>query len=231
MDFISDEITHCWAAFDGSHARPIWDDSTYEYLRETYVDIVNDDDDDKILDLKDAKNGLRVPYEARYIPGKSRGLFATEDIPKGTLMWDESDHVFFDNEEDWYDYLDEIGYDMACDIIQWAYVESCSQTTNNKDDDNDNDHCYQVAVDLGPSSLINTAEESIVNFVACSDMSEDVRSTIPGCSSGDATYATRDIKAGEEILTTIDKEKDGEIYWFADTVWYAWEFLSLGEEL
>jgi SET domain len=33
------------------------------------------------------KSGFRVPVEIRYSPGKGRGLFALEDVPKGTLVW------------------------------------------------------------------------------------------------------------------------------------------------
>mmetsp|Transcript_7988 Transcript_7988/g.9137 ORF Transcript_7988/g.9137 Transcript_7988/m.9137 type:complete len:145 (+) Transcript_7988:83-517(+) len=118
------EITHCWEAYDGGRNRPLWNATTYEFLREKYVE--NVDKYQQLLDLEEQESGgLSFPFETRYVPGKGRGIFATSDLPKGTLMWDEYDHAMFHHLDDWDEFLHEIGYDLACDVIQWAYVEPC----------------------------------------------------------------------------------------------------------
>jgi len=230
--YIADEISHCWEAFDGSIARPLWNASVYEYLREKYVDIV--DEEEEQIGLEDAMNGgLLIPFEARHTPEKGRGLFAAADITKGTIMWNEEDHAIFKDEDEFDEFLDEIGYDLACDIIQWAYVEPCKIY-----DPKAAESCYHVGVELGPSSLINTVNDKKnekPNFLNCPEMDDALRKEIIGCSTdmAYAAYATRDIKEGEEILTNYKAfDNDAELEWFDDKVWYAWFPDSLlGEEL
>uniref|UniRef100_A0A7S3V5V9 Uncharacterized protein n=1 Tax=Chaetoceros debilis TaxID=122233 RepID=A0A7S3V5V9_9STRA len=64
--------------------RPIISQSTWRHARELYHAGANNHPS-KVL-----SDGFFVPVEAKKAPGKGRGIFATEDIEKGTLIWNPS---------------------------------------------------------------------------------------------------------------------------------------------
>lgn len=80
-------------------------------------------------DLEDySVGGMVVPFEVRYDPDKGRGLYAAEDIKKGTRVWDESHFHWFDKDEDYLAFLRYLPPTLQCDIILWTYPAKGSTT-------------------------------------------------------------------------------------------------------
>ncbi|KAL3905368.1 MAG: hypothetical protein SGILL_009706 [Bacillariaceae sp.] len=65
-------------------------------------------------------NGLQVPYQVRDHPDHGRGLYAVDDIPQGTLVW-QGELASFDHPRDFVAFLRYLPQDLQCDVILWAY--------------------------------------------------------------------------------------------------------------
>ena len=78
--------------------RPIISQSTWRHARELYHGVNNHPS--KVL-----SDGFFVPVEAKKAPGKGRVFFATEDIEKGTLIWNPSREAHFTTPAAFKDYL------------------------------------------------------------------------------------------------------------------------------
>eukprot|EP00568_Trieres_chinensis_P012881 CAMPEP_0183296544 /NCGR_PEP_ID=MMETSP0160_2-20130417/4046_1 /TAXON_ID=2839 ORGANISM="Odontella Sinensis, Strain Grunow 1884" /NCGR_SAMPLE_ID=MMETSP0160_2 /ASSEMBLY_ACC=CAM_ASM_000250 /LENGTH=230 /DNA_ID=CAMNT_0025458163 /DNA_START=71 /DNA_END=763 /DNA_ORIENTATION=+ len=190
-------VTGCWNL---DFPRPIWDQSTWVLLRETYRDIVG-------LELSSIPNhhdsGFFIPYEVHLTDGKGRGVFATEKITKGQKVWTERHTAQFheDQEEEFRSFLAAIPYELACDILQWAYVQK-------------KDGSYAASVDLDDCSYLNHARDG--NNVV---------------ETWDATVAGRDIEVGEELLTDYTSfDEDGKLIWFDDLADLAWDKDDSGDD-
>jgi len=219
--------------------RPIWNPSVYHMMREIYVDTVTVDAASFEVNnnASEAARAMHIPYSVDYIPKKGRGIISTEFIPKYTTVWSASDHAVFESQPHFKRFLERIGYDLACDVLMWAYVEPCEivdydklfNTTTGKllntTISADDDVCFQVGVELGDASLINGVNVAQIENVAwCTDFNVDGKTAIDCKGDTMGMIATRDIQPGEEILIDYDEFSfDNQLLWFDRLYDKAWD--------
>merc|ERR1711935_826390 len=73
------------------------------------------------IDLKYG-SGIKVPFMVGHSPGRGRGVFATKDIPKGTLIWKSQFTASLDEGMQFRKFLSVLPDDMVCDLIMWCYT-------------------------------------------------------------------------------------------------------------
>lgn len=98
-------------------------------------------------------NVFSVPVEVRAIPHIGRGIFATEDISEGTMIYKPTNAAEFssnDSIRDFLAYLIRQKFKFACDSLMWSYSVMASPPNKNKQDD------YIVCIDIDDSSLFNS---------------------------------------------------------------------------
>lgn len=134
----------------------------------------------------------KVPIEVRHTPGMGRGLYATAFIPKETKLWDNRYTARIKSECEGRRFVAELTNDQACNIVMWGYVTDHGTGK------------LEWGIDLDPASFINEADSA--DQVNAEDRIEDPsRATQPG---GHSTWSTRDIEAGEEILSSYDELRE-----------------------
>jgi hypothetical protein len=109
-------------------------------------------------------------------------------VKRGDLVWDRSQHAQFVDEASFRRFLLSISYELACDVLQWAYIE---------EDDEDEAIC---AVEFDDGVYVNNGGETSL-FVL----------------NGMGLVALRDVEAGEEILINYDRSgflSDNTTPWF-----------------
>mmetsp|Transcript_1863 Transcript_1863/g.2125 ORF Transcript_1863/g.2125 Transcript_1863/m.2125 type:complete len:254 (+) Transcript_1863:456-1217(+) len=189
----------------------------YSMKKNIYDNNNNDDDDDERRNMAHTitvteynPNSFLVPVEVRMIsPSIGRGVFALEDISKGTLIWRPSNAAEFPTKETYRDFfvylIQQDATHLGCDVLIWAYT---TRINKNK---------YIACADFDPSSLINSADGVGVDeddYDYNDDMDEyeyenanigeldnnvhGEERTVYGCQVG-SIYALRNIKAGEEL--------------------------------
>jgi len=143
-----------------------------------------------------------IPVVSKVSPGRGRGVFAAEDIKKGTRVWtSKHQSAQFRDGESYRKFLAAIPADFACDVIMWAYVHDLGEN-----DELD----LTISCDLDEGSFINSAgwdDGAVANIGCIDDMEEafvdeyiDEEYRDSGCPEN--LFALQNIKAGEEILCT-----------------------------
>lgn len=161
--------------------RPIHNQETWLHMRKVYRHIVGLDETDV------SKSGWNVPFDVKLYKKKGRGVSATKLIPKGTLVWSAAPQsARFTTGSQYRKFLSHLRPDVACDVIQWAYVIKLDPSKKANDASS-----ARIGVDLDEGSLMNTASDKKAN-VACP--------TDERCTSDMKLFAVRDIQPGEEIL-------------------------------
>lgn len=167
--------------------RPIYDTSTWLYLRQTYEDVVGSGRSSihKALSGIDVMgDSLEHPIPAQdatsinvfKVSKKGRGIRASRDIKEGENMWSDMYLAAFYDARDFNRYLAVIPTQLACDVILWKYDH----------DQSPSDFFFSVNLDL--SSFCNDGGSSDSNII-----------WQYGLIANDFV-ASRDISAGEEIL-------------------------------
>jgi hypothetical protein len=211
-----------------STARPVPTAASWEYMRETYRIVVGDKS--TIPNERASKSagfpGLEVV--ARQSPGKGRGVFSAQFIPKGTLVWSSIYTARFPDGNSYRQYLLSLSPDLACEVLPWAYVEPVLNKEDADKEDGDNnklkyeDLPLYISLDLTIGSLINAAPlyDKDAGFDDRTQYEYEGR-LIPrewegyanaGCIPNDSEigcdghndYALRHIYPGEEILMNYD---------------------------
>eukprot|EP00555_Chaetoceros_dichaeta_P015170 CAMPEP_0198264264 /NCGR_PEP_ID=MMETSP1447-20131203/14985_1 /TAXON_ID=420782 /ORGANISM="Chaetoceros dichaeta, Strain CCMP1751" /LENGTH=335 /DNA_ID=CAMNT_0043953145 /DNA_START=17 /DNA_END=1024 /DNA_ORIENTATION=+ len=185
---------------------PIHNQSTWMLLRGVYHGIVGNENSS--ISPLSHEFGIRVPFEARRVTGKGRGVFATESVKKGDLVWNSRQTAVFTKAEDYREFLISISPGLACDVTQWAYIKDRNVGYDGilldelLDEDNGKED-YVISVDLDEGILMNdgyyyntTDHESEVQNVGC--VPDAAEETPGGCIKN--VFALRDISAGEELL-------------------------------
>ena len=146
---------------------------------------------------------------------KGRGVYAKEDISRGTLLLDVENKVgVFNDAMQWRTFTYELGMqdaETACNFMEWCWIQNVEKKDN--DDDNetreDDDLRYEptVFVAFDESGLINNAEwgEEEAN-VWCRVLLEDERDTWSACRF--QYHASKDFAAGDGILMNYSEIKD-----------------------
>ena len=144
--------------------RPIISQSTWRHARAELYHGVNNHPS-KVL-----SDGFFVPVEAKKAPGKGRVFFATEDIEKGTLIWNPSREAHFTTPAAFKDYLmqlyTKVGNDFVCDALNFVYVQKVKKKKSADGDvDIDEDGVDfemqpVISIDLDEGGLCNNYDES-----------------------------------------------------------------------
>ena len=134
---------------------PTLDD--WNFLRQTYKEIVVDDDDttSKLLPWEEdlvpptlgysfgggdedgddeeekKRHPIPPPYYAKLSPGKGRGLFASHFIPKGSLVHDGTiSDVIFPSAHKFREYIFSLPRNYACDAAEWVGCNNLNKMVN-----------------------------------------------------------------------------------------------------
>jgi hypothetical protein len=163
------------------------------------------------------KHGFQFPIEIKFQPNIGRGVFAKTDIPKGSLLYVSTNNAAFFNGQTYRNFINALPPKLACDVTIWAFVRWVSLETEEND-------VHMVCVDLDEGSFVNSSDDdSQYNMALGNDKGtlyqeaaeEEERELWYGCKM--KFWASRDIKAGEEIRASYNDfvERDG------------WRFLTL----
>ena len=177
--------------------RPVLSHNDWVLLRKAYRRVVGTKS--TILPTDDV-DGFHVPIIAQVTPDKGRGVFAAKVISKGSLVWSpQHQSAQFLDAHSFRQFLASIPPDMACDVLQWAYVEDLGENGMSN---------LIMSCDLDEGSYMNTGgwDDGIEANVGCD---EELEAQL-GVDCGHNYYALRDIQAGEEILcdyATFDAPK------------------------
>jgi hypothetical protein len=171
-------------------SRQIPTDSTWMLLRGAYQAVVGPVY--STISPLSMKDGFQVPVFVEFVEAKGRGVFATNHVKEGTVIWKNLQSASFYDGEEYRRFLASIPPPLACDVIEWNYIE----LEHARDPD-----FLRISVDLDAGSLINTV----------SYQGENNLEMTPGVGpEGRMSYvvASRDIQAGEEL---IQDYKDFEV--------------------
>jgi len=156
-------------------------------------------------------NGLVAPYEIKHTADKGRAVFATSKIKAGEPVWYPVQHAVFRKKEDFRTFLSALSFDLACDVLMWAYAESCDCLYVPTPE------CYAATLELDEGSFLNTISVGQEPNIASNG---EFNSTD---GSWGFNFASRDIEPGEELVMDYKTfDEDGELDWFDEMVDEAW---------
>jgi hypothetical protein len=169
-----------------SSERPIHSQQEWKQAIKIYESIVQDSKLDPV------NNGFSVGFEAKQADKfKGRGVYATQPIKKGDLVWSTKRTARFDNGDDYKLFLSQLETAFACDVIQWAYVQDVNDNIEGEEEE------LNISVDLDEGCFCNgEGFDSLPGNVGCHE-GEAVKFE-GGCKSN--YFALVDIKAGEEFV-------------------------------
>jgi hypothetical protein len=187
-------LVDLWAHFDFEknwvHPRPIYTIETWRTLRQAYLDTVGSRKSSIPSLEDDESSSFSVAVNVQYAAEKGRGIFAAQDIPRGQHIWSSKQTALFDNREDYKAFLERLEVDIACDVLQFAYVQALPELMGQKDN-------TRISVDLDDMTFIN---QIIYDWeepdAGCFPEWEDLYPG--GCERN--LFALRHIQKGEEIL-------------------------------
>ena len=163
----------------------------------------------------DNNNGMAFiqnMYEVRFdTDNHRRAVYATEDIPSGTQIWQPSTTVQFYPMVQYYRFLEQIlvagDNAMACDIVDWTYNTNDGKMLCIAFDD----MSMMNGIDID-FSMMSGNDHSIEQTIMMSKVNIGWKPTKKeynlytydfGCQDGGSLFATRDIKKGEGTFTII----------------------------
>ena len=65
--------------------------------------------------------GMLVPFEVKYSDERGRGVYATEEIEAGTVIWKTTHEYHFHDADSFTAFLKYLPPSLQCDVILWAY--------------------------------------------------------------------------------------------------------------
>jgi hypothetical protein len=215
--------------------RPILDESAWTILRTAYRTVAFADEAESAAATPAAgahgavsrtasRTGFRTAVSARPTPdGKGRGVFADGPIRRGELVWSPVPHTArFSTGAAFRAFLSLLPPDLACDVLQWAYVQDVADERRRPDPTaptgevdgldptgsrpaHGAGRTLRISVDLDEGSYMN-GEEDDPNIGCRFDSAEQA---IGGAGVSCLQFvALRDISAGEELLCSY-----GEFAW------------------
>ena len=160
-----------------------YNDTTWSFLRESYRLALGETGSIDASSFEESfEEGFEVDYEVRNYLSRGRGIYVTEPVELGELIYYvDYDHAEFPDERTFQNFLERLPFSLQCEIILWAYVEGSSHEG------------YRVAVELNDGSFINHGE-----------ITEEINAAEINISC-DGLCALRDIEAGEQILMNYSK--------------------------
>ncbi|GFH44265.1 hypothetical protein CTEN210_00739 [Chaetoceros tenuissimus] len=164
-----------------SEKRPLPREEIWIHAQQTFENILNDFS--KNTNVKATRrDGFHVAHEAKYTISKGRGIFAAQDIPKGTLVWSTRRTIFFASGSLYRKFLIDINRNFVCDFIEWSWVQTFQDGTS------------RIAIALDDGSLCNDAGDTA--NIGCNE--EFSKLYKGGCVHN--YIALHDIKFGDELL-------------------------------
>ena len=100
--------------------RPIHSYTDWLFARSLYRDIVGRSQSSIGSSDGDVKNGFQYKVEAKQAPPKGRGIFALEDIKKGSLIWSTRMTARFRDGSSYRKFIFGLEAGFACDVLQWG---------------------------------------------------------------------------------------------------------------
>lgn len=194
----------------------IHNESTWTHLRAAYVAVMGEESTINAT----YRSGIRVPFKIDYSPGRGRGVFAMEDISKGTLLWSGQEHTAaLTTGKQFRQFLSVLPDVLVCDLANWCYTSEETATSGDvSPDDEEYKHVIECDLDEGEcqrqvsdeniisfstlrsdysiGSLINAYDVKEEHNLGCTD---DVVEDLNLCSHN--LYALRNIRKGEELVT------------------------------
>lgn len=196
--------------------RPIPDEATWQMLIEAYKKTKKNTDNDDInlfKALASHRSGFKIPFEVRQVPGKGRGLFATEYVAKATCVCDDRSGKFR-TEKEWREFLALLPHEVAKDSVDWCGVDDYGE---------------------GEAVFLDFCELALLNHGFSKGSLKLWEKKFPFLSHRKATanlkgkefdgmwhmVASRDIQAGEELLCDYNQcgiGYDHNLPWY-DTIY------------
>ncbi|CAB9505433.1 expressed unknown protein [Seminavis robusta] len=155
--------------------------------------------------------GFQVPIRVQYSPDDGRGIYAITDIPNNTLVWDNRFTARIRNECEARQFvLQELTAHQACNVILWGYAFDHGTGQ------------LEWGIDLDPGTFLNKAPSSAE--INVEDRLVDRSLALePG---GHSMWSTRDIRAGEELLSAYQDVHScnpfKNLWWEVKLVWKSW---------
>jgi hypothetical protein len=167
--------------------RPIHDESTWRVLWDSFHKITTPLAPSFVGPQPQGNaSGFAVQHFVKQIPGKGRGIFASQFIPKGKLVYSTTKQTArFHNAHHYRTFLTSIPEDLTCDVLMWAYVQDLAMDGEEEK--------LVISLDMDDGSLCNDGD-SMANIGCDSEAAEFVQY---GCKLN--YFALRDIEAGEEL--------------------------------
>jgi hypothetical protein len=156
---------------------PIHSQETWTDMRRRYISIVGLENS-TVGNLHSEYNGFAQPYYVRHNQ-YGRGIYAAVDIPQGALVWQGLRTAVFDNADQFRKFLKQLTPELACDVLQWSYV----------------DFSGTIDVDLDEGSFCNNGGKKRSNIGYDNQRLEKFP-----IKDGSQLFALRDISADEELL-------------------------------
>ena len=161
--------------------------------------------------------------EIRTSPGKGRGMYATQMIPKGTKIWDSRYRAVFPNECSAKHFFAGLSNQLACDAMFWGYTNNFYGNGLQYMFDLDG-HGYINHDSKDPNAIHHFEEEMDQDRYAIARLlpwggslsNDPERWQARNRPGAYGLYALRDIQAGEEILYDYN-----EIFLMGVFDWYS----------
>ena len=186
-------ITELWYELEcddifASGPRPLHNHTTWMDLRLAYERTVGAEKSTLSSSTSSLQgdDGFAVPHRIVQLEGKGRGIVAAEPIRAGQWIWTSHKTARFLDAPSYRRFLRSVPVDLACDVLQWAYVQEMGRWTKEE---------LLISVDLDDGSYCNgPANEADSNTRVAEEM---------GCDAMECRFhffAAGDIAAGEEII-------------------------------
>jgi len=131
------------------------------------------------------RSALSAAAEVRIAPGEGRGIFATNDIAEGSVVWKSTNTAEFRSGDAFRNFVLELStHDkrVACDAMNWSYVVKASSAE------------YTICIDLDEGGMFNDGMGN-AGDTNVGGINRDVEY---GCN-GRSLYTSRNIPAGTQL--------------------------------
>ena len=165
--------------------RPVHSQVAWLNARALYRSVVGDESSigRSAQDDVDHPNGFAVKVEAKQAGHKGRGVFAAQDISRGSLVWSTRKTARFRTGAQYRKFIYGLEPGFACDVLQWAYVQDVGRGR------------LRASVDLDEGCFCNNGHSGGANVGCHETAAEEYEG---GCVEN--YFATQDLKAGDELL-------------------------------
>ena len=189
------EYFDCTASHEERHeALKIFTPQEFQQAQQVYINVVGQEQST----LAPTGTSMHVPAVVKIVPGKGRGVFTTAPVSRGQLIWGEEELAVFYNARHFRQFLKQTTRDMACGVLEWAWVEPDKRQHHGG--------VLSINVSLEPGSLMNQADYYLDEEGR--EQTDNLDNLNAGCvpesaENGDCggnLYALRDLQADEEIL-------------------------------